>query len=102
MGHYCIFFTYWGTFNVCRKDKTWEDLVTWLNKVVIPTSLLGGFIGLLLSLILAPILIGEDTFIDVDLMGYIVYHALAIGFISLALKRNTSKIKEKDLVNWVC
>lgn len=72
--------------------KTW---VPGLNKVVIPTSLLGGFIGLLISLIFAPIIIGEDTFIDVDLMGYIVYHALAIGFIALALKRNTSKIKKK-------
>ncbi|MFA5470642.1 MAG: hypothetical protein WCZ00_02875 [Acholeplasmataceae bacterium] len=77
---------------VAKILKTW---LPGLNKVVIPTSLLGGFIGLLLSLILAPILIGEDTFIDVDLMGYIVYHALAIGFISLALKRNTSKIKKK-------
>lgn len=72
--------------------KTW---VPGLNKVVIPTSLLGGFIGLLISLIFAPIIIGEDTFIDVEAMGYIVYHALAIGFISLALKRNTSKIKKK-------
>ncbi len=77
---------------VAKILKTW---VPGLNKVVIPTSLLGGFIGLLISLIFAPIIIGEDTFIDVDQMGYIVYHALAIGFISLALKRNTSKIKKK-------
>jgi len=72
--------------------KTW---LPGLNKVVIPTSLLGGTIGLIISLIFAPIIIGEDTFIDVDLMGYIVYHALAIGFISLALKRSTNKIKKK-------
>ena len=52
-------------------------------------------IGLILSLVFAPILIDEATFIDVDLMGYIVYHALAIGFIALALKRNPSKIKKK-------
>lgn len=77
---------------VAKILKTW---VPGLNKVVIPTSLLGGFIGLLISLIFAPIIIGEDTFIDVDQMGYIVYHALAIGFISLALKRNTNKIKKK-------
>ncbi len=72
--------------------KTW---LPGLNKVVIPTALLGGFIGLVISLVFAPILIGEDTFIDVNAMGYIVYHALAIGFIALALKRDDSKIKKK-------
>jgi ESS family glutamate:Na+ symporter len=77
---------------VAKILKTW---LPGLNKVVIPTSLLGGTIGLIISLVFAPIIIGEDTFIDVDLMGYIVYHALAIGFISLALKRSTSKIKKK-------
>lgn len=77
---------------VAKVLKTW---LPGLNKVVIPSSLLGGLIGLVLSLILAPIIIGEETFIDVDVMGYIVYHALAIGFIALALKRNPSKIKKK-------
>lgn len=77
---------------VAKILKTW---LPGLNKVVIPTSLLGGTIGLIISLVFAPIIIGEDTFIDVDLMGYIVYHALAIGFIALALKRSTSKIKKK-------
>lgn len=72
--------------------KTW---VPGLNRVVIPTALLGGFIGLVVSLVFAPILIGEPTFIDVDQMGYIVYHALAIGFIALALKRDDSKLKKK-------
>ncbi len=72
--------------------KTW---LPGLNKVVIPTSLLGGLIGLIISLVFAPIIIGEDTFIDVEYMGFIVYHALAIGFISLALKKSDSKIKKK-------
>lgn len=72
--------------------KTW---LPGLNKVVIPTALLGGLIGLIISLVFAPIIIGEDTFIDVEYMGFIVYHALAIGFISLALKRSDSKIKKK-------
>lgn len=72
--------------------KTW---LPGLNKVVIPTALLGGFIGLVISLVFAPIFIGKDTFIDVDAMGYIVYHALAIGFIALALKRDDSKLKKK-------
>jgi ESS family glutamate:Na+ symporter len=55
---------------VAKILKTW---LPGLNKVVIPTSLLGGTIGLIISLIFAPIIIGEDTFIDVDLMGYIDY-----------------------------
>ena len=77
---------------IAKALKTW---VPGLNKVVIPTALLGGFIGLVISLVFAPIITGEDTFIDVDAMGYIVYHALAIGFIALALKRDDSKIKKK-------
>ncbi|MFH2116427.1 MAG: hypothetical protein ABII85_00070 [Bacillota bacterium] len=77
---------------VAKILKTW---VPGLNKVVIPTALLGGFIGLVFSLVFAPILIRQETFIDVDKMGYIVYHALAIGFIALALKRDDSKIKKK-------
>ena len=77
---------------VAKVLKTW---VPGLNRVVIPSALLGGFIGLVFSLVFAPILIGEATFIDVDVMGNIVYHALAIGFIALALKRDESKIKKK-------
>lgn len=77
---------------VAKILKTW---VPGLNRVVIPTALLGGFIGLVLSLVFAPIIIGEATFIDVDMMGNIVYHALAIGFIALALKRDDSKLKKK-------
>lgn len=72
--------------------KTWVPV---LNKIVIPTALLGGFIGLTGSLILAPIIIGENTFFDTQKMGYIVYHALAIGFIALALKRSDETKKKK-------
>lgn len=77
---------------IAKVLKTW---VPGLNRVVIPSALLGGFIGLVFSLVFAPILIGEATFFDVNVMGNIVYHALAIGFIALALKRDESKIKKK-------
>lgn len=77
---------------VAKILKTW---VPGLNKVVIPSSLLGGFIGLVISLILAPILIDKPTFIDTEYMESIVYHSLAIGFISLALKRDERKLKKK-------
>lgn len=79
---------------VAKILKTW---VPGLNKIVIPSALLGGFIGLAISLIFTPIFTNgaEQTFVDVDQMGNIVYHALAIGFIALALKRDDSKIKKK-------
>ncbi len=79
---------------VAKVLKTW---VPGLNKIVIPTALLGGFIGLAISLIFTPLLTGgaEETFVDVNQMGNIVYHALAIGFIALALKRDDTKIKKK-------
>ena len=75
--------------------KLLKTYVPGLNKVVIPTALLGGTIGLILSLTLAPILTGEESLIDVEQMGYIVYHALAIGFIALALKKEPTQIKKK-------
>lgn len=77
---------------VAKVLKTW---VPGLNKMVIPSSLLGGIIGLIISLVFAPIIIGKETFFDVDAMGYIVYHALAIGFIALALKTNKTESKKK-------
>lgn len=77
---------------VAKVLKTW---VPGLNKVVIPSSLLGGFIGLVISLTLAPILINKPTFIDTAYVESIVYHGLAIGFISLALKRDEKKLKKK-------
>ena len=75
--------------------KILKTYVPGLNKVVIPTALLGGTLGLILSLTLAPIFTGEESFIDVNQMGYIVYHALAIGFIALALKKEPTHIKKK-------
>jgi glutamate:Na+ symporter, ESS family len=77
---------------VAKVLKTW---VPGLNKVVIPTALLGGFIGLVISLVFAPIITGQETFYDVNALIFMVYHALAIGFIALALKRDSSKIKKK-------
>jgi glutamate:Na+ symporter, ESS family len=75
--------------------KVLKTKVPVLNKIVIPSALLGGFIGLVISLVFAPIITGEETFYDLDQLESIVYHALAIGFIALALKRDPSKIKKK-------
>ena len=75
--------------------KVLKTKVPLLNKIVIPSALLGGFIGLVISLVFAPIITGEETFYNLDQLETIVYHALAIGFIALALKRDPSKIKKK-------
>lgn len=62
-----------------------------LNRIVLPTALLGGLIGLLLSDVIIP----GSYHIDVDVMTAIVYHALALGFISLTLKQGENKAKRK-------
>lgn len=71
--------------------KILKTKLPFLNRIVLPTALLGGLIGLLFSSVVIP---GSYT-IDVKVMETIVYHALALGFISLALKQGESKNKRK-------
>jgi len=71
--------------------KVLKTKLPFLNRIVLPSALLGGIIGLLLSGVVIP---GSYT-IDVDQMTAIVYHALALGFISLTLKQEGSKNKRK-------
>lgn len=52
-----------------------------LRKLIVPTSMIAGFIGL----ITGPELLGWIRF-DTDMLGNIVYHFMAIGFIALSLK----------------
>lgn len=71
--------------------KFLKTTLPFLNKLVLPTALLGGFIGLMLS---GEVIPGSYQ-IDVEVMEAIVYHALAIGFIALALKDSEHKEKRK-------
>jgi len=71
--------------------KFLKTTLLFLNKLVLPTALLGGFIGLMLS---GEVIPGSYQ-IDVEVMEAIVYHALAIGFIALALKDSEHKEKRK-------
>ncbi|PKK95616.1 MAG: hypothetical protein CVV60_00455 [Tenericutes bacterium HGW-Tenericutes-5] len=71
--------------------KLLKKYVPFLNRIVLPTALLGGIIGLLLSSVFIP----GSYVIDVEVMTSIVYHALAIGFISLSLKRTKTDNKKK-------
>lgn len=71
--------------------KLLKRYVPFLNRIVLPTALLGGIIGLLLSSVFIP----GSYVIDVKVMTSIVYHALALGFISLSLKRTKTDNKKK-------
>ncbi|WP_126993425.1 hypothetical protein [Thermosipho globiformans] len=53
-----------------------------LRKIIIPNSILAGFLGFLLG----PNLL-KLVKIDVDFLGKIIYHLMAIGFIALALRK---------------
>ncbi|RDI91755.1 integral membrane protein [Thermosipho africanus Ob7] len=53
-----------------------------LRKIIIPNSILAGFLGFLLG----PNLLNIVK-IDVDFLGKIIYHLMAIGFIALALRK---------------
>ena len=71
--------------------KIVKEKLPFLNKVIIPTALIAGFIGLILSN-------GFLNIITIDREGIlhnIVYHALAIGFIALSLKRDKNPTNKK-------
>ena len=57
-----------------------------LRKLIIPTSMIAGFLGLL---------VGKEVLglidLNVDLLGNLVYHLMAIGFIALSLKERNVK-----------
>jgi len=57
-----------------------------LRKLIIPTSMIAGFLGL----IIGPELLGWIAF-DPDTLGNLVYHLMAVGFIALSLKEREVK-----------
>ncbi len=59
--------------------------VRFLQNFLIPTSIIGGFIGLILG---AEVL--NWIQLDAEKLGTIIYHLMAVGFISIALKERTS------------
>lgn len=93
----------WGTVNyliyigvLIFVAKIIKEKVPFLNKVIIPSALIAGFIGLVLSdgfLNLIPL--GRDSNGNVQIIYEIVYHSLAIGFIALSLRRDTNKATKK-------
>lgn len=93
----------WGTINyliyigvLLFFAKIIKEKVPFLNKVIIPSALIAGFIGLILSdgfLNIIPL--GRDANGNVQLIYEIVYHSLAVGFIALTLKRDVTQKTKK-------
>lgn len=75
--------------------KVLKTKLPFLNRIVLPTALLGGTIGLAIALIYSGIYPDRPYPIDTELMTTIVYHCLALGFITLTLKQKKSKDKKK-------
>ncbi len=76
--------------------KILKTKLPFLNRIVLPTALLGGTIGFLLALVYDAIFLPSGShIIDVEIMKTIVYHCLALGFIALTLKKQQSKDKKK-------
>lgn len=67
-----------------------RNLIPFLKKSLIPSSLIGGLLLLITNIILKAF---DVTLIDKDIMQVVTYHGLAIGFIAMTLK--TVKTKNK-------
>jgi ESS family glutamate:Na+ symporter len=84
-----IYFLFMGV--LLFVGKVLKTKLPFLNRIVLPTALLGGALGLLFSSVVIP---GSYT-IDTSIMTTIVYHCLALGFISLTLKQGRAKGNKK-------
>ena len=71
--------------------KIIKEKVPFLNRVIIPTALIAGFLGLILS----EGFLGLIPYEREGVLKELVYHSLAIGFIALSLKRDTNKTTKK-------
>ncbi|QVK21548.1 hypothetical protein KHQ82_04285 [Mycoplasmatota bacterium] len=70
--------------------KLFKEKLPILNKVILPSSLLAGFIGWVLS----DQALGLFT-VDVKFLEVIIYNAMGLGFIALALKTTAGSKKNK-------
>jgi len=79
-----LYFVYLSSFifiaNVINKK------VKALRKVIIPTAIIAGFVGLFLG----PEFLGWAP-VETEILGMMVYHLMAIGFIALSLKTRDRK-----------
>lgn len=72
-------------------SKVIKEKVPFLNRIILPTALIAGGLGLVLS-------DGFIGLIELDREGIIheiVYHSLAVGFIAISLKREVNETTKK-------
>ena len=72
-------------------SKIIKEKVPFLNKVILPTALIAGFLGLIIS----DGFLGLVTLDREGIIHEIVYHSLAIGFIAISLKRDKNETNKK-------
>ncbi|MCF7924840.1 MAG: hypothetical protein K9L64_07050 [Candidatus Izimaplasma sp.] len=87
------FFIYLGVLLFIAKII--KEKIPFLNKIIIPSALIAGTIGLILSdgfLNLIPL--GENGE-RLEIIYNVVYHSLAIGFIALTLRRDKTEANKK-------
>ncbi len=96
-----LFFVYLGL--LLFVAKIIKEKLPFLNKIIIPSALIAGFIGLILSdgflnIINISQTVDGSTTGETERLPIIfetVYHALAIGFIALTLRREENKTNKK-------
>ena len=71
--------------------KVMKTYLPFLNRIVLPTALLGGALGLIFS----DVVISGSYHLDPLAIRPIVYHGLALGFIALSLKQKKTDNKKK-------
>ncbi len=71
--------------------------IKFFKKHLIPTTLFGGLLGFVIGQVIWPA-IGWGQVFDSDLLFKLVYHAMSIGFIAMALKKRKKKSTE-NIVN---
>ncbi|WP_010170732.1 sodium:glutamate symporter [Bacillus coahuilensis] len=68
--------------------------VSFFKKMIVPTSMIAGFLGLLVG----PELLGLFQY-NLDTLGTVVYHLMAIGFIAISLKERKLDQNRPEVVN---
>lgn len=104
-------FSAWGTVNLVAVlllslllANLLKRKIKWLTKTLIPTSVLGGLLLLIVSIIYKAIfntqLFNENIFggNGISTLEMITYHSLAIGFIATSFKPSKEKFNKKRTV----
>jgi ESS family glutamate:Na+ symporter len=80
--------------------KIIKEKLPFLNKIIIPSALIAGFIGLILSygffdIISLSEMNDDGDMVRIPIIYDTVYHAIAIGFIALTLRRDKNETNKK-------